>query len=409
MINTLLHVVIVHRSDHEFAAHAEKVIRRAFGTDMDEAVSNGGFLGLSVWNAVRVITVTDQSSLEALKLAENDRVLWVLLVDYPMTDGPEWPAIMAVIGQRLDAATQIAEQNRVGVLIMGEKSALDRLPDTLQNLQGKPQAQLGEHRIGPHRLALLALHRARLILGRTPGKNALKLFISHAKADGVFFADALNSAVKQVPELDTWYDAEDIASGSRWKKELKDNASQSVFIAIRTEAYSQRPVCVEEFRWALEHGVAIVVVDALLRQDIAPAPLPFASMPTVRVADGNTHRVLAAALREHLRVLLVETWVGEVSAVNAPDLPASAWRVWPRLPAFHALQELVSRHLVSTPYCIVVADAAGPEINAAVNVLRNLRNENGQPIPLMLATADAFADYAVQLAAAFKPPVAPIA
>ena len=89
MINTLLHVVIVHRSDHEFAAHAEKVIRRAFGTDMDEAVSNGGFLGLSVWNAVRVITVTDQSSLEALKLAENDRVLWVLLVDYPMTDGPE--------------------------------------------------------------------------------------------------------------------------------------------------------------------------------------------------------------------------------------------------------------------------------------------------------------------------------
>ena len=94
---------------------------------------------------------------------------------------------------------------------MGEKSALDRLPATLQNLQGKPQAQLGEHRIGPHRLGLLALHRARLILGRTPGKNALKLFISHAKADGVFFADALNSAVKQVPELEL--DLDGIAPG----------------------------------------------------------------------------------------------------------------------------------------------------------------------------------------------------
>lgn len=407
-MNTLLHVIIVHRPSHEFAAQAEKVIRRAFGADADESASNSGFLTSSVWNAVRVSTVTDQLSLDAVTLAENDRVLWVLLVDYPMTDGAEWPPIMEIIGQRLDASTQIPEQNRVGVLIMGEKSALDRLPATLQNLQGKPQAQLGEHRIGPHRLGLLALHRARLILGRTPGKNALKLFISHAKADGVFFADALNSAVKQVPELDTWYDAEDIPSGSRWKKELKDNASQSVFIAIRTETYAQRPICVEEFRWALEHGVPIVVVDALLRPDIAPAPLPFASMPTVRVPDGNTHRVLAAALREHLRLLLVETWVGEASAANAPDLPASAWRVWPRLPAFHALQELVSQHILPTPCCIVIADAPGPEMNAAVNVLRNLRNENGQPIPLMLSTADAFADYAVQLAAAFPPPAAPV-
>lgn len=401
-MNTLLHVVIVHRPDQDFAAQAEKIIRRAFQKDIDEAFSNNAFIGTSVWNAVRVMSVTDQASLEALGLAENDRVLWVLLVDYPMTDGPEWPGVMATIGQWLDAATQIPEQNRVGVLMMSETSALSRLPDTLQKLQGKPQAQLGEHRIGPHRLALLALHRARLILGRTPEKNSLKLFISHAKADGVFFADALNSAVRQVPELSAWYDAEDIPSGSVWRKQLQDNASQSVFIAIRTESYSQRQACVDEFHWALANGVPIVVVDALLRPDIAPAALPFAAMPTVRVPDGNTHRVLVAALREHIRVLLVETWVAEASAANAPDLPAHAWRVWPRLPAFHALQDLVTRHLVTTPCCIVIAEAASPEINAAVNVLRNLYDDKGKPVLLMLATADVFADYAVQLAAAFQ-------
>lgn len=403
-MNALLQVVVVRRPGSGFAAEAETMIRRAFGSDPDEPAASGGFSRQSVWDGVRVIAVTDQSKLEALKLAENDRVLWVLLVDYPMTDGAEWPSIMGVIGQQLDAATQIPEQNRIGILLMGEPSALERLPDTLRNLQGKPQAQLGEHRMGPHRLALLALHRARLLLGRTPGTNALRLFISHAKADGIFFADALNSAVKQVPELDTWYDAEDIRSGVSWKRELKDNASRSVFIAIRTETYCQRPTCVDEFRWALEQGVPIVVVDALLRPDIAPAQLPFASMPTVRVPDGNTHRVLASALREHLRVLLVETCVAEASAVNAPGLPASAWRIWPRLPAFHALQELVSQQILPTPRCIVIADASGPEINAAVNVLRNLRNEHGQPVPLLLATAETFGAYAVQLAAAFQPP-----
>jgi hypothetical protein len=402
-MNTLLQVVAVHHPGNEFATQAAKAVRRVFGAEPDETLAPGGLAVESIWNAVRVTFVTGKESLETLQLPENGRVLWLLLVDYPMTDGSEWPAITAAIGQRIEAAMQIPDQSRVGALIWGERSALDRLPDSLRNLQGTPQAQLGENRIAPHRLALLALHRARLLLGRTPGKNALKLFISHAKADGVFFADALKSAVDQVPELKTWYDAEDIHSGTLWKKELKENASSSVFIAIRTEAYSRRPACLEEFHWALEHGVPIVVVDALVRPDIAPAPLPFASMPTVRVPDGNTHRVLVAALREQLRILLVETQVAEESALRVPNLPASAWRVWPRLPAFNAIQGILAQHLAATPCCIVIADTAGPEINAAVGVLQGLRTPAGDPVLLTLTTADYFAAYAIQLAAAVPP------
>lgn len=52
---------------------------------------------------------------------------------------------------------------------------------------------------------------------------------------------------------------------------------------------------------------------------------------------------------------------------------------------------------------------AGPEINAAANVLRNNRNENGRPIPLMLATAETFGDYALQLQAAYLPQPNPAA
>lgn len=405
-MNSLLHSVIVHHPGNEFATHTEKAIRRAFGADLEDTFSAGSFAPESIWNTVRVTTITSQQHLDALQLGENDRVLWILLVDYPMTDGPDWPKMTAAIGQRIEATSLIPEQDRLDVLLWGEPGMVARLPEALRDHQGKAQSQLGEHRIGPHRLALLALHRARLLLGRNPAQNALRLFISHAKADGVFFADALNSAIKQVPELEAWYDAEDIASGAKWKKELKDNASRSVFIAIRTENYSQRPVCLDEFRWALEHGVPIVVVDALLRPDIAPAPLPFAAMPTVRVPDGNTYRVLVAALREHVRILLVETQIAEQSALTAPNLPASAWRVWPRLPAFQAIQEIIVQHRAPTPCCIVIADAPGPEINAAAGLLQGLRTPEGTPILLTLTTADHFADYAIKLAAAF-PPAAP--
>lgn len=408
-MTSLLHVIVVHHPNNDFAAQAEKVLRRAFGAGPEATDPDGMRLGSSIWSHVRVITITDKAGLDSIALGESDRVLWVLLVDYPMTTGGDWPPIMDAIGSMLDEATHSPDQSHVGILVFGEDGALRRLPDALRGIQGKPQAQLGEHRIGPHRLGLLALHRARQILGRTPGQNALKLFISHAKADGVFFADALNSAIKQVPELESWYDAEDLASGNNWKAKLQANASQSVFIAIRTEAYTQRPVCVDEFRWALEHGVPIVVVDALMRPDIPPATLPFASMPTVRVPDGNTHRVLATALREHLRLLMVETWLAESSAANAPNLPASAWRVWPRLPAFDALQQLVTKHDVPTPCCIVVAEAPGPEMNAAMNVLQGLRDGTGNPTPLRLSSAETFKDFAIQLSLAFQPPAGPMA
>jgi len=48
---------------------------------------------------------------------------------------------------------------------------------------------------------------------------------------------------------------------------------------------------------------------------IPAAPLPFAAVPNVRVGDGNVHRVLRAALREQLRILLVETSLAESAAL----------------------------------------------------------------------------------------------
>jgi hypothetical protein len=59
-------------------------------------------------------------------------------------------------------------------------------------------------------------------------------------------------------------------------------------------------------------------------------------MPNIRIPDGNTHRVLAAALREHLRLLLVETLVADQTS---PELPSGLWRVWPRLPMLSAIRQ----------------------------------------------------------------------
>ena len=172
-MNTLLHIVIVHHPGNEFATHAEKAARRVFGADSEEAPAASSFAPESIWNSVRVTTITSQPHLDALQLAENERALWILLVDYPMTDGPDWPAITTAIGQRLEADALIPERDRLEVLLWGEPGVVSRLPATLREHQAKAPAQLGENRLAPHRLALLALHRARLLLGRNPEANPL--------------------------------------------------------------------------------------------------------------------------------------------------------------------------------------------------------------------------------------------
>ena len=78
---------------------------------------------------------------------------------------------------------------------------------------------------------------------------------------------------------------------------------------------------------ALLNGVPIVVVDALMQPVSDSSPLPFSAVPNVRIPDGNTYRVLLTALREHLRLLLMQASAFEMTSSGVRP------RVWPRLPS----------------------------------------------------------------------------
>lgn len=154
---------------------------------------------------------------------------------------------------------------------------------------------------------LIALNRACKLLSN---QGKLTLFLSHAKSDGLFLARAIKSYIEDIKsneqDLSTWYDAVDIPSGSLWKNEIQKATATSVLIAIRTNAYDLRQACREEFETAVDSCVPILVVDATQGTLTAASPLPYSAMPTVRVVDGNTHRILVSALREHLRLLLMK-------------------------------------------------------------------------------------------------------
>lgn len=309
-----------------------------------------------------------------------------------MVDDPAWQAPLDIMASSLPRKADQGTRN--ALCFASSEAAQEKLPGRLRERQAPESSALGERRLRPHTLALLALHRARLLLGAEPNQNRLKLFISHAKADGLFLAYSLRSLIQEVPELEKWYDANDIQSGDDWSEEIEAAAANSVLVAIRTEGYEQSAWCRREFETALAHGVPIVVVDALMRPTVTASSLPFAAMPTVRIPDGNTHRVLAAALREHLRLLLVETLVAE----RVPK-DALKWRVWPRLPTLGAIQRYAVAPDTPEYWLIPQALQATTEFDAARDWLAAVKS------PLRLESIDGFLLLAGTLAAPTGPSV----
>jgi hypothetical protein len=182
--------------------------------------------------------------------------------------------------------------------------------------------------------ALRCLERARNLLcqGLKKGAQPLKLFISHAKTDGLSLACAMLHAIKQEPTLSPFYDAQDIVAGSNWKRALRQAVHSSVLIAIRTDAYDDRPWCVQEILWAEESGSPIIVVDARSDLFYPPSSTALEASPWVLVPDGSLTRILYCTLRENLKWLLLQRAV-----VSLGPAVADSAVVLPRAPTWNSL------------------------------------------------------------------------
>jgi hypothetical protein len=201
---------------------------------------------------------------------------------------------------------------------------------------------LGESGIRPAMLALRVLHECRVRLAealpKIPGETAghLRLFISHAKIDGLPLALALKHQIDTVSWLKAFYDAADLPSGCDWQKELERGVGSSLIVMLRTEVYEGRYWCKQEVLWADEYATPAVLVEARTGLDHPAGALPFDRVPTVRIPDGNLLRILFLALREGLRCLLFMRRVEQMKENG--DLPVGAeLRVFSFAPSMSAL------------------------------------------------------------------------
>jgi hypothetical protein len=256
---------------------------------------------------------------------------------------------------------------RVGDEFVGKRAAF-------RTLQLRQVHEFGERAIRPAMLALCLLHECRKLLASAlplmapPGcpPGFLRLFISHAKIDGLPLAHALRHQIRMVPWLQSFYDADDLPPGCDWQRELERGVGSSLIVMLRTEVYDSRYWCQQEVLWSDEYAAPAVLVDARTGLNHPASMLPFERVPTVRIPDGNLLRILFLALREGLRFLHFARRVEEMKKSILPKaLELRVFSVAPSMPALlRACQSLAaSKEPPTTPRLIVYPD---PPLRAGV-------------------------------------------
>lgn len=132
----------------------------------------------------------------------------------------------------------------------------------------------------------------------------IKLFISHAKQDGVPLAEEFRDALRDTP-VDQFFDSVAIAPGSDFADEIADGIRDSTLLVLQSDAYSSRPWCRQEILLAKKHRRPIVVVNALTNEEQRSFPY-IGNVPVIRWTGENQQQILSLALREQLRFLFAE-------------------------------------------------------------------------------------------------------
>jgi len=153
----------------------------------------------------------------------------------------------------------------------------------------------------------------------------IRVFLSHAKRDGVPIAESLRVFLQRKTGLGDFFDVHDLAPGHAFEKGLEDGVASAALLVIQTDAYGSREWCQKEVLWAKKHRRPIVVVNAVHTREVRMFPY-LGNVPSVRwaaPADGALDTAHAITV-EVFRAALFEAqdWVrlfdGGVQVLSRP-------------------------------------------------------------------------------------------
>ena len=159
----------------------------------------------------------------------------------------------------------------------------------------------------------------------------LKLFISHAKEDGVQIAKKLSCFIQNSTPLKTFFDANDIAIGYDFPQEIETNLQESVLLVIHSDKYSSREWCRKEVIIAKKHNRPIVVINFFNEGEDRSFPY-MSNLKNLRVkndTDNDFVKILQTTLKETLRFKFHQLYIKYLAGNYKLDISNNAIMSYP--------------------------------------------------------------------------------
>lgn len=174
----------------------------------------------------------------------------------------------------------------------------------------------------------------------------IKLFISHAKEDGLTITKNINSFIQNETKLDTFFDSNDIAIGNNFSNEIECNIGESVLLVIKSDKYASREWCRKEILIAKKYNKPIIILDTLEHGEDRSFPY-MANVRTMRVsAEINHVEILTNVLVETLKHKYQHMYISYLLKKYEVVLPTTVLSYPPELLTLTTLAENESRNLI---------------------------------------------------------------
>jgi SLOG cluster2/TIR domain len=289
--------------------HIFKVLNR----DLDEPESRG--MGIPVFGRSDVLA----SAFAPNAVPEAKKRARIILFDAGAADDDAWVVALRAL---LDGST-----GDVLLPVLAQRTPLGEIDTRLgtmhaMDLSGEPVLATALERRVVHELARHLLARPRP--PDAPSTPApVRLFLSHAKRDGLGIARALKDEIERHSSADTFFDAHDITPGAPFPLEIFGSVEHCALIVAQTDAYASREWCRREVIEAKRQSRPVVVINAITIGEERGFPY-LGNVPTIRWDFSqpdtvNAARALDLALRETLRAAYFHELWSALSAVLAPS------------------------------------------------------------------------------------------
>lgn len=134
--------------------------------------------------------------------------------------------------------------------------------------------------------------------------DRVKVFISHAKGDGLAIAKAINAFIRNDTQLTTFFDSNEIMVGDDFPWVIRQEAARCAMLVVQTDTYGARYWCQEEVLLAKAFKRPVLVLDAIERGEARSFPYLY-NGPKVRCAGAGP--LMIEPIVEHLLLEVLRT------------------------------------------------------------------------------------------------------